>query len=448
MFCAQCGHRLAETMKFCPQCGTRAVLPASLAPAAQLGVDFPAGEATGLHRLVARIKALLLTPSAEWPVIAAERTSAGAIYGRYVAPLAAVGVVAGFIGHMVIGYETPLLGHSRTGIDSALGVAVAAYLLSFIGVLALAWLVDALAPVFGGKRDRLRALKLTAYSCTPAWLAGALQIVPALGMLALLAGCYGLYLLYVGLPVLMRCPKEKSARYTFALVLCAVFVSVLIASATSGVMTALGPVETDIAHGPGTQADRARVGATSTQLGKIGETRPVPERQADTDMIAALNAIGATASSGKDVQPVDFRKLKEMLPETLGGMRRVDATGQSGEAMGIKGSSATARYTDQAAGASLNVDISDMGSLAGLAGLASRLDPAMEKQTDAGYERTRKVNGQIVHERYDRRTKSGEISIILAERFNVAVRGNGVDAAALQGAIREIDLGAIVALAK
>jgi hypothetical protein len=60
-------------------------------------------------------------------------------------------------------------------------------------------------------------------------------------------------------------------------------------------------------------------------------------------------------------------------------MKRVDATGQSGEAMGIKGSSATARRTD-GAGASLNVDISDMGSLAGLAGLASRLIPAWKRK--------------------------------------------------------------------
>ena len=136
-----------------------------------------------------------------------------------------------------------------------------------------------------------------------------------------------------------------------------------------------------------------------------------------------------------------------MLPETLAGMKRVDVTGQSGEAMGIKGSSATARYTD-GAGASLNVDISDMGSLAGLAGLASRFDPSMEKQTETGYERTSKVNGQIVHERYDLRAKNGEISIILAERFNVAVRGNGVEPATLQGAIKQIDMAGLVALAK
>jgi hypothetical protein len=273
----------------------------------------------------------------------------------------------------------------------------------------------------------------------------------------------------------MRCPEEKSVGYTIVLILCAIVVSVVIGLLSTCAMTGLGlagigamgrlgmPSERAAAADAGgviagmfgakSDADKARVSEALSQLQKIGEdaqkanTRGAPDPKASADLTAALNAVGAIVSGGKDVEPVDFRKLREMLPETLAGMKRVDATGQSGEAMGIKGSSATARYTD-AAGASLNVDISDMGSLSGLAGLASRFDPSMEKETETGYERTSKVNGQIVHERYDRRAKSGEISIILAERFNVAVRGNGVDAATLQGAIKQIDMAGLVALAK
>jgi hypothetical protein len=276
------------------------------------------------------------------------------------------------------------------------------------------------------------------------------------------------------LPVLMRCPKEKSLGYTMVLILCAIVVSAVIGILSTCAATGLGlagigamgrldRANTTAASDAGgviagifggqSDADKARVSAALSQLQKIGEdaqkanTRGAPDPKASADLTAALNAVGAIVSGGKDVQPVDFRKLREMLPETLAGMKRVDATGQSGEAMGIKGSSATARYTD-GAGASLNVDISDMGSLAGLAGLASRFDPSMEKETETGYERTSKVNGQIVHERYDRRAKSGEISIILAERFNVAVRGNGVEPATLQGAIKQIDMAGLVALAK
>ncbi|MGH8850703.1 MAG: Yip1 family protein [Casimicrobiaceae bacterium] len=422
--------------------------------------------------LVPRVKGILLSPSTEWPIIAAEPSSAGAIYGRYVAPLATIGVIAGLIGHTIIGY--PLVGHLGVGIGIA--GALVKYVLAFVSVFVVAWLVDMLAPTFGGQRDSLRALKVTAYSYTPAWVAGILQLVPALGILALLAGLYGLYLLYVGLPVLMRCPKEKSVGYTIVLILCAIVVSVVISALSTcaiagfglaglGAIGRLGPHAGDGAaadaggvissiFGGKSEADKARVTDALSQLQKMGEqadrqakTGATPDANSGADLTAALNAVGAIVSGGKDVQPVDFRKLKEMLPDKLAGMKRGEASGQSGEAMGIKGSSATARYTD-GAGAVLNVDITDMGSLSGLAGLASRFDPNMEKETDTGYERTRKVNGQIVHERYDRRSKSGEISIILAERFNVEVRGNGVEAATLQSAIKEIDIARIVALGK
>jgi hypothetical protein len=485
MFCAQCGQLVAEGMRFCPHCGAliAAMVPPVATPPAEAATatdpspwpDLDPGDvgaaATGL---VARVKAILFAPAATWPVIAAEPSSAAAIYRRYVAPLAAIGVIAAFIGQTVIGYSVPLLGHMRTGIVAGLVAAVLGYLLSFVSVFVIAWLVDLLAPTFGGQRDPLRALKLTAYSYTPAWVAGCLQLVPALGVLALLAGCYGLYLLYLGLPVLMRCPKEKSLGYTIVLILCAIVVSVIIGMLSTCAATGLGlagigamggidrantTATSDAGgwiagiFGGKSDADKARVSEALSQLQKIGEdaqkagTRSAPDPKASADMTAALNAVGAIVSGGKDVEPVDFRKLREMLPDTLAGMKRVDATGQSGEAMGIKGSSATARYTD-GAGASLNVDISDMGSLSGLAGLASRFDPSMEKETETSYERTSKVNGQIVHERYDRRAKSGEISIILAERFNVAVRGNGVEPATLQGAIKQIDMAGIVALAR
>ena len=483
MFCAQCGQLVVEGMKFCPHCGAP-VAPLSPSAAAPESGGSPArpagltdagpGGATA-GGLIARVKAILLAPSATWPTIAAEPSSAGAIYRGYVAPLAAVGVIAAFVGHTLIGYNVPLLGHMRTGIVAGLGAAALGYLMSFVSVFVIAWLADLLAPTFGGQRDPLRALKLTAYSYTPAWVAGILQLVPSLGVLALLAGLYGLYLLYLGVPVLMRCPKEKSAAYTIVLILCAIVVSVLIGvlstCATAGLgLAAIGatgrlgtPADSAAASDAGSviaglfggksEADKARVSEALSQLQKIGEdaqkakARETPDAKSSADLTAALSAIGAIVSGGKDVQPIDFRKLKEMLPETLAGMKRVDATGQSGEAMGIKGSSATARYTD-GAGASLNLDISDMGSLSGLAGLASRFDPSMEKETETGYERTSKVNGQIVHERYDRRAKSGEISIILAERFNVAVRGNGVEPATLQGAIKQIDMAGLVALAK
>ena len=259
MFCAQCGEPVPDGAKFCSLCGTPVadsaepgapqpdpMSAAAIAPqsaptpggpavpstgaASTAGTGFGMPPSTGAaHSLIMRIKNILLSPSSEWPVVAAESTSARAIYLGYVAPLVAIGVVATFIGHSVIGI--PLLG--RVGIVASFGHAILSFLLSFLGVFLIALIVDLLAPTFGGQRDPLAALKVTVYSFTPAWVAGVVNVIPMLGILAIIAAFYGLYLLYLGLPVLMRCPQPKSIGYTIVTVLCAIVMAMVIGALTT-----------------------------------------------------------------------------------------------------------------------------------------------------------------------------------------------------------------------
>jgi hypothetical protein len=436
----------------------------------------PRFDAAMAHGIFARIKGILLSPSTEWPLIAAEPKTAGEIYMGYVLPLVAIGVVATLLGSTLIGVSVPFIGNVKTGIVAAVLTAVLQFVFAFLIVWLISWLVDVLAPTFGGQRDSLRALKVTAYSYTPAWVAGVFHLIPMLGVLAFIAGLYGLYLLYLGLPVLMQCPKDKSVGYTIVTVLCAIVMAVVIgvlSACAIGGLSLLGlgtlgkfssqsdtAADTTIAAGAlsnifggKSEADRARVGDAISKLGRMGEEAERAEKAARAsgaadpraaggsavDMNTALNAVGQIMTGGRDVKPVDFHRLKDMLPERIGALKRTEASGQSGEAMGIKGSSATARYSD-GANASLNVEISDLGSLSGLAALAGKFDPTMEKETSTGYERTTKVNGQLVHERYNRRDRSGEVSVILNNRFSVTVNGSGVDASVLTGALKELDL--------
>jgi hypothetical protein len=191
---------------------------------------------TPANRLVARVKAILATPRTEWPAIAADASTPRDIYFGYVAPLVAIGAIASFIGHVVVGVPIPLVGTVRLGIGSALGAAIVHFVLTFVAVFVIALIVDALAPTFGGTRDPLRALKVTAYSLTPGWVAAILTILPALGFLAALISLYGLYLMYLGLPVLMRAPADKALGYTVVVVLCAIVLGIVV-SAVSGLLT-------------------------------------------------------------------------------------------------------------------------------------------------------------------------------------------------------------------
>lgn len=189
--------------------------------------------------LIERAKKIVLQPKNEWPVIAGESTSVAELYKSYIIPLAAIGPVALFLGMSLVGVSMPLVGTVRMSLISGLSMAVVSYVMALAGVFIIALIIDALAPNFGGEKNQIQALKLSAYAYTPAWLAGVLHVIPMLGMLVLLASIYGLYLLYLGLPVLMKAPEDKSVAYTAVVVVCAIVVS-LVLGAVAGMFGGMG----------------------------------------------------------------------------------------------------------------------------------------------------------------------------------------------------------------
>ena len=204
----------------------------------------PVRRGTPLQRLLARVRGILFTPRAEWDVIARERVTTPDLYIGYVAPLAAVGAIASLIAATFVGVSVPFEDRSRLGLGPATVGAVAHFILTFAIVFGVAKIVDWLAPTFGGQRDRMRALQVTAYSFTPAWVAAALAIVPTLSAFATVIGLYALYLLYLGLPALMQAPVEKSLGYTVVVVICTFALMVIVAIATGLLLAAFAPLET------------------------------------------------------------------------------------------------------------------------------------------------------------------------------------------------------------
>ena len=172
--------------------------------------------------LVDRVKAILLTPQKEWPVIEAESATPASMYTGYIIPLAAIPAVAGFVGMSMFGVR--VLGMSvKVPVSTGLTNAVVVYALALAGVFVLALIIDALAPSFGGQKNQIQALKLAAYSSTASWLAGIFLIIPALSILSIV-GIYSLYLLYLGLPVMMKSPPDKSVAYTVVVILVAIVI--------------------------------------------------------------------------------------------------------------------------------------------------------------------------------------------------------------------------------
>lgn len=184
--------------------------------------------------IVARVKEILLSPKSAWSVIETEETTTANLYKQYIMILAAIPAVAGFIGMSIFGVSG--FGVSlRVPVMTGLAQMILGYGVALAMVYVVALIADALAPRFGGQKNPMNALKLVAYSSTAAMVGGIFGLIPALGVLSLVASLYSFYLLYLGVPALMKVPQERTLVYTAVVVACAIVVSVIVGAILGGV---------------------------------------------------------------------------------------------------------------------------------------------------------------------------------------------------------------------
>jgi hypothetical protein len=167
-----------------------------------------------------RARAILADPVGEWAAIESEPGDPAYVLSRYVTVLALIPAVFSFIGACLVGVVVPNAGLVRTPLVNGLFGAILGYVLSCAIVLILGVLINLVAPLFGGRRDFDSAFKLALYSFTPAWLAGIFLVLPGLQFLTL-TGLYGAYILWLGLPRLIKSPAQKSLGFATLIVVCA-----------------------------------------------------------------------------------------------------------------------------------------------------------------------------------------------------------------------------------
>ena len=408
--------------------------------------------------IVDRIKNICLTPNTEWPVIATEPSSTGSLIAGYVAPLAAVSAIAGFIGVSFIGTSTFFAGTYRMSLFAGLALAVWTFIGAIIGVVLVGFIINALAPTFGGEQNSARAMKVAVYSFTPAWVAGVLRIVPALGILAILGAFYGFYLLYLGLPALMKAPKEKAAGYTIVTIIAAIVVYVVV-GAVGGLMIAGGAIGSGMLGNIASTSSGSSPSASEVQfdknspMGKLQEFGKAMEESnkkmeaaqksgdANATAAAAMDTLGTLFGGGKKVDPLEIDQIKSFLPPTLAGFaKQGNGTAEKSGFASLMVSKAEANYSDGAK--TVNVGISDSGGASGIMGLAGWAAMQTSKEDDNGSERVSKVNGRLVHEQ-TRKNGEDEFEIILGDRFVVSASSRDVKLTQLKTIVSALDLNKI-----
>jgi hypothetical protein len=413
-----------------------------------------------INKIITRAKSILLTPRAEWPVIAAEPDTVGGLYTGYIVILAAIPAIVRFISSSLIGVSVPFLGSYRLPIAAGLTAAVLSYVLALVGTFIVALIVEALAPSFGAEKNRVQALKVVAYAYTASWVASIIGVIPGLGLLAALAGAvYSIYLLNMGLPYTMKCPPEKAIGYTAVTIIVAIIVGVvlsLIVRSVGGYGMGYGRgiggyPATGYAHPGGDFAPGSTGAALQAWTKKMADaSKQVDAARQSGDANAQANAVGqmvgAAVGSGGKVESLAPDQLKPFVPDALQGLKRTQLSVDRSGAMGVQISKATATYADEAQH-QLNLEITDTGSLKGLVGFASGwAGVEQDTETDTGYDKTYKRGGQLVHEKWDSRGNFGEYGVVVGDRYSVKVSGNAASIDDLKAAVTSVNLAGLEAL--
>jgi hypothetical protein len=159
-------------------------------------------------------------------------------------------------------------------------------------------------------------------------------------------------------------------------------------------------------------------------------------------------------TGGETVEPVDFRELKDLLPEAVVGWQRVSHEGERSGAAGFTVSTASALYQpEDRRFTTINIELIDTGGLGGLAtvGMATWLSMEVDRETDSGYERTREYNGYPAYETFmakDGEIGSAQLNIVVERRFVVQLNGADVRMEDVMSAADELDLERLADLSK
>lgn len=403
--------------------------------------------------IIQRVQDILFKPKETWPAIAAETDDIPSIYKNYLIYLAAIPAVATFIGMSLIGFGGFGM-HFRVPIVSGLVNMVVGFVLSLAMIYVLALIANELAPRFQGEKNLPNAFKLVAYGATAGLVGGIFNLLPSLSMLGLLAALYSIYLLYTGVPVMMKAPQDKSLVYTAVLIVCGI-VAGLIVGAVSAIFTGgskasmMGKAPADMTiKVPGTEikVDTAKLEEAGKKMEEAAKR--MEEAQARGDGAAAGKALGemmGALGGGAAAKAMDTSALRAFVPEQLGGLARTSFEVSSNQTMGLSMASVEASYERD--NQQLDVKVIDVGAVPALAmGMMAWTATSMERETQDSVERIYQRDGLSFKEAYGKNGSHAELMVALPNGVLVEFDGRGLGIDEVKTALGRFDLKGLAGL--
>jgi hypothetical protein len=162
---------------------------------------------------------LFVNPKREWESIREDKCTIGKCYAIHVLILAAIPAISGFIGTTQFGWQIGAGDPVKLTVESAGLIAVLYYLAMIVGVYAIGWMIYWMGGTYGADVALSQCVVLAAYTATPLFLIGIMELYPVLWVnmvVGIVALAYTVYLLYSGVPIMMGISEDRGFLFSSA----------------------------------------------------------------------------------------------------------------------------------------------------------------------------------------------------------------------------------------
>lgn len=164
---------------------------------------------------------LLIRPGGAWRKIADEHMGLVRRLVTHTMLLALIPAIAWYFGVTDQGWVIGAGERQHMTPSTALPICTLFFIAMIVGTLFVGYMIHWMAQTYEGESSLTKGVTIVTYTATPFFIGGILGLYPLLWLdilVGVLVGCYAVYLLYIGVPVVMKVSPERGFLFASAVI--------------------------------------------------------------------------------------------------------------------------------------------------------------------------------------------------------------------------------------